>query len=480
MRLFGESEGRDRELEYATDKLGPLPTDPDYPDELRAGVTRGIFEVRDPVEDREETGKPMPPLETADVAIIGGGPAGSALGCYLSQAGVRNVILEKQRHPRPHVGESLVPSTTRVFREIGFLPAMERAGFIRKYGASWHSFRHGRQFDIWFKEFPQPGVGQDYTYHVDRGRFDQLLFEHARDRGSRVEEEAHVVDVLFAGGRAVGVRYLQDGEAREIHAPCVVDASGRSCVIGSRMKWKRKDPAFDQFAMHAWFEDVRRGRGPSADFIHIYFLPVERGWAWQIPITGSITSMGVVADRTVFRQSKGRKENWFQQMVLTNTALASALESARQVTPLRLEADYTYNMERFTGDGFLLVGDAARFVDPIFSSGVSVALQGARFASEAIVKALSAGDVEERLHNYERRLRSGVDIWYEFIVLYYRLMHLFTHFIQDPDYRMQLLQLLQGDVYDRGQVPVLDRMREIIQVVENTPGHVWKPYLAEV
>ncbi len=357
---------------------------------------------------------------------------------------------------------------------------MEREGFVKKDGASWHSTTRGSEFALWFREYPQPGVDRDYSYHVDRSRFDHLLFHHAQQLGSRTLQGALVKEVVFEDGHAVGVRYVHRGREKVLNARCVVDASGRSCTLGTQLRWKQKDPLFDQFAVHAWFNEVERGTRETADFIHIYFLPVKRGWAWQIPITKTTTSIGVVADRSMVRESRGRHGEWFRQMVSTSPDLRRATAGAIQATSFRIEAEYSYSMQRFTGDGFLLIGDAARFVDPIFSSGVSVACHSARFASESLTRALAKGDViAERLQPYENRLRAGVDIWYEFICLYYRLMHLFTHFITDPDYRLQIVRLLQGDVFDRGSVPVLDRMREVIRTVEETPGHIWKPSLGD-
>ena len=420
-------------------------------------------------------------MDTTDVVIIGGGPAGSVLGCYLASAGIDTVILEKVRHPRPHVGESLVPSTTRIFKEIDFLSTMEKEGFVKKYGAAWHSVARNSEIAIRFSEYRQPGVDQDYTYHVDRGRFDQLLFLHARASGAKVLEDAHVREVHFESGRAVGVTFSANGLKKRLNAHCVVDASGRACVLGTRLRLKQKDPLFDQFAVHSWFQGVRRGTGETRDFIHIYFLPVKRGWAWQIPITDKITSMGVVTDKSVFRRSKGRLETWFRETAATSPDLANALRGATRVRPYRPEADYSYSMKRFTGDGFLLIGDAARFVDPIFSSGVSVACYSARFASQVLLEALAERDVTRaRLSTYEARLRAGVDIWYEFIRLYYKLMHLFSYFIEDPRYRHQIHQLLQGEVYDRSSAPVLDRMKRVIRTVEKTPGHIWQPFLTDI
>ncbi|MFU8772576.1 MAG: NAD(P)/FAD-dependent oxidoreductase [Anaerolineales bacterium] len=145
-----------------------------------------------------------------DVIIIGGGPAGSAMGSLLSKAGIKNIILESANHPRPHVGESMVTSSTRVFKEIGFLPVMEREGFVHKFGASWHA-PNGKEFAIEFGEFPQEGIDQDYTYHVDRSKFDLLMLKHAESLGTKVYQGVHVKKILFEGSKAVGVRAVVAG-----------------------------------------------------------------------------------------------------------------------------------------------------------------------------------------------------------------------------------------------------------------------------
>ena len=402
----------------------------------------------------------------ADVVIIGGGPAGSTMGSYLSKAGINNVILESATHPRPHVGESLVPSTTRIFDEIGFLETMEREGFPKKFGASWHPISAKGEFEIVFAEFPQPGVKQDHTYHVDRAKFDHLLLHHAKSLGSTVIQGAPVKEVLMEGGRACGVRVDVGGESVNIPAKVVVDASGRRTLLGSQLRLKQKDEIFNQFAVHAWFENVNKGDTQSRNFIHIYFLPVERGWVWQIPITEEISSVGVVTEREVFRGSRKDVEAWFNSYICSTPNLASAMQDARRINDFKSEGDYSYKMDKFVGDGYVLIGDAARFVDPIFSSGVSVATYSAKFAAECIVKGFETGDFSEAaMKPYEQRLKNGTNIWYEFIRLYYKVLPIFTYFIREKDYRHQVLQLLQGEVYDRQDAPVLTAMREFIASV---------------
>jgi FADH2 O2-dependent halogenase len=415
-----------------------------------------------------------------DVIIIGGGPAGAAMGSFLSRAGIQNVILETANHPRPHVGESMVTSSTRIFEELGFLETMEKEGFVRKYGASWHD-HSGREAGIRFEEFPQAGINQPYTYHVDRSKLDLFLLKHAESLGSKVIQGVQVKQVLFDGDQTCGVRVGIAGQEVDLPARFVVDASGRGTVLGRQLNIKKMDAIFNQYAVHAWFEDLDRGTGESWDYIHIYFLPVERGWAWQIPITETITSVGIVAEREIFRTANKDIEGYFNNYVQSNPALAKAMAPARRVNEWKTEGDYSYSMQNFVGNGWLMVGDAARFVDPIFSSGVSIALYSAKYASETIKAAFDSNDLSaDFLKTYETRLRSGVSVWYEFIRLYYRLLPLFTHFIRSKKYRIEVLKLLQGEVFDRSEVDVLNAMRQYIEVVEKNENHVFHKALADI
>jgi len=415
-----------------------------------------------------------------DVIIIGGGPAGSAMGCYLSKAGIQNMIIERSVYPRPHVGESMVTSSTRVFKDIGFLEVLEREGFVHKFGASWHP-PTGKEFAIEFREFPQEGIDQDYTYHVDRSKFDLLMLKHAEQLGSKVYQGVLVKQVLFEGNQATGVRVNIGDQEVDLHSRFVVDASGRNTLLGNQLRIKEKDPVFDQYAVHAWFTNVNRSATGASDFIHIYFLEIERGWVWQIPITDQITSIGVVADKRVFRESSQDYEQYFYSKLSTNVDMVKAMQDAVRINEFKVEGDYSYSLNKFVGDHYLCIGDAARFVDPIFSSGVSVALYSAKYASETICKAFETGDFSaEALMPYETRLRGGVNIWYEFIRLYYKLLPLFTHFIQSKNHRLEVLRLLQGEVYDRKDAPVLDAMRDYIRKVEQSKNHLLSSRLTKI
>ena len=429
-----------------------------------------------------------------DVAIIGGGPAGSSMASYLARAGVSCAVFERELFPRPHVGESLVPSSTRVFRELGFLEQMEEHRFPRKFGAVWTAAEGARAYShdweglaadchaaIRFEEREQAGVDQNYTYHVDRGKFDLLLLQHASRLGASVHEGLAITNVDLSDSSRPRLRFNLGRKSSSVTARLVIDASGRRTLLGNRLKLKVMDPVFDQFAIHSWFESFDRGASDQADYIHVHFLPISNSWIWQIPITDSITSLGVVTQKRNFAKSRASREDFFWECVASRPELLARLEASRQMRAFTSEGDYSYAMREICGDGFLLIGDAARFVDPIFSTGVSIALNSARLAHGDVIRALESGDTAKAsFANYEATIQRGIKNWYDFISVYYRLNVLFTAFITDGRYRLDVLKLLQGDVYDEEQPPVLLKMREIVSEVERNPKHPWHKLLGDL
>jgi 1H-pyrrole-2-carbonyl-[peptidyl-carrier protein] chlorinase len=396
-----------------------------------------------------------------DVVIIGAGPAGLALGCYLSKAGISNLIVEKATHPRPHVGESLMPSTVRVLRDIDFLPTMEAADFVRSDGVVYHPLDGAQPIEIAYSEFPQEGVLQDHTYHVDRSKFDLLLLKHAEALGSQILQGLPVTEVVFdEQARATGVKVEVAGHAMEISARIVVDASGRATHLGRQADLREEDRELKQFSVHAWFVDVDRGEEKTAGYTQVFFLPVRRGWAWQAPLSAEITSIGVVADRDSFKESGLGAEDFFDACLLSNPALSRAVRVAGRINFLKGDANYTYRLTHICGDGWMAIGDAARFVDPIFSSGVGVAMHSAKFAAEQITLALEKGDTTRAcLAPYEEKMFAGAEIAADFTRVFYDSLPAFTHFVQSNDHRLEVLRLLQGEIFNRNEAPVLAEMK---------------------
>lgn len=433
-----------------------------------------------------------------DIGIIGGGPAGSSLAAYLAKAGVKCVVFERELFPRPHVGESLVPSSTRVFNDLNFLDKMEEAKFPRKYGAAWTANDQSKAYyDMdWdglspdchagfrFEEREQPGVNKNYTYHVDRGKFDLLLLQHANELGATVYEGVKVTGVDFSSELPV-VNFKMGRKEMGVSVRMVADASGRHTILGNQLKLKIQDPVFDQYAIHSWFGGFDRGAAARSneelDFIHIHFLPISNTWVWQIPITHDVTSIGVVTQKSNFAGSKQGREEFFWESVGSRPRIAEALRKSERIREFKAEGDYSYAMKQICGDRFVLLGDAARFVDPIFSTGVSIALNSSRFAHKDILGALERNDFSRAsFKTFEDTITRGTKNWYDFITVYYRLNVLFTYFVTDKRYRLDVLKLLQGDVYDEAAPPVLEKMRNMVADVEQNPKHIWHSLLGDL
>jgi FADH2 O2-dependent halogenase len=404
----------------------------------------------------------------ADVIIIGGGPAGSVLASFLGLNGYRALLLEKEIHPRDHVGESITPSTNPIFHKIGFLPKMEDAGFVHKPGACWTAPRApvGKFVSIRLGEFPPPGALQLYTYNVERDVFDTMLIRHANECGAKVLQGVSVQKVLFDGDRAIGVRAkVTDGWERDLYARFVVDASGRRCVLANQLGLRLKDPVFNQFGIYTWFRGVEPNPPGYEGFLFLHFLGLERAWAWQIPMRDGVCSVGVVTDKADFQKSGRTHDEFFESLVARNSSLAFNMRNARRVKPWWIEGDYSYKIERFVGNGWLLIGDALRFVDPIFSTGVDVASYSAMYAFEAIDAACKGDDEPRVFKEYERRVGAGVDAWYDLIALFYKLQNLFTSFAIKRRFRERVVRILQGNLY---MPESLDRAREMIALMQDS------------
>jgi flavin-dependent dehydrogenase len=418
-----------------------------------------------------------------DAVIIGGGPAGSALGTYLAKAGRKVVILEKDIHPRDHVGESLVPSTNMVFQELGIFDKIKEAGFVPKPGSAWNSPRSAlwKFIEVWLFSVDMPGNQQPFTFHVERDVLDTMLLRHAHDSGAKVLQGVKATDVLFEDGRAVGVRaQAMDGWDRDLRARVVVDASGRRCFLASQLGLKKKDPNFNQFCVYTWYTGVKPPPDRLVGFGLFYFLGLPKAWGWQFQLRDDKWSIGVVADKADFQRTGKDYGEYFDSMVRRNRTFTYAMKDAERIRPWWVEGDYSYKVDRFAGPGWLLAGDALRFVDPIFSSGVDVALYSAKYASEALEESWSTGDEAAAFARFEDRVTKGVDVWYDMIEAFYRLQNLLSWFAVRKRWREKLTGALQGNPYDpvtqeRSRI-LLDAMNESYDRVMKDPNNLLRPW----
>ena len=318
-----------------------------------------------------------------DAVIVGGGPAGSTAGAYLAQAGMRVLIVEKERFPRFHIGESLMPVANSVLRETGAWDKVERAGFVRKYGAEFHvGNRSALPRHVEFAQGMVPGL--EYTYQVERSRFDLLLLEHAAELGCTVRQETRVTAVRPTSHDGYEVTLGTAGET--VRCAYLIDASGRDRLFDKPIATAPIHPALDKrIALYGHFTGVRRTAGQAGG--NIVITRHADGWGWIIPLDDERTSVGVVVPTERLRASRSKPEAVFRQVLAESEKMGRAMEGAESLGAFHATADYNYRARRFVSPRMMLVGDAACFLDPMFSTGVFLALFSAKLASEEIIRA---------------------------------------------------------------------------------------------
>lgn len=405
-----------------------------------------------------------------EVVVIGGGPAGASAAILLRQKGHRVLVLEREKFPRFMVGESLLPAAWDMWEKLKVRTAVEAMDYPTKRGVLFKitDTTGTHEFLVRTDEYPEYFV-HPFTFHVDRASFDQLLLSRAREEGATVMEGCEVEDVLFEGERAVGVAYRDpDGTRREIRAQVVVDASGRSTVIASKLRRRYPHPKLLKVAYYTHYENAGRRLaedGSTVTDIH----STEGGWIWVIPLRDRVSSVGVVLDAKYVQEHKGGPQVLFDRAIANDPQISDWLAGAKQCFKLKHVSSISYLSDSFVGDGFVMIGDAAMFLDPIFSAGVMLAMRGADLASEAISAALAAGDVSaKRFASYEEKIRRPVEKMHKIITNWYDIMasrnrnHVFRLSQTAPLLRRQLVILLSGG-YDKADMDAFLAERERVE-----------------
>lgn len=330
---------------------------------------------------------------TWDVIVIGGGPAGSTAANLLAARGRRVLVLEKDVFPRHHIGESLLPGLSPLFVRLGVEGTLKKAGFFVKTGGSYIWGRSKTPWSISFADLAEaPGymVGREETWawHVERARFDTMLLSAARRRGAVVRQPAVVTAVEPEGDsiRSLTVRG-EGGGSERLTARSYLDATGQAGLLAGKLGWRRYDSQLRHLAVYTYFEGARLFAGPRHQ--HIFIENIKDGWVWFIPLSETRVSVGVVTSLSQAPRVREGMEAFFLSRLARTREASRRVKAARRVEPFRLERDWSYRSRRFAGENFLLAGDAAAFIDPLLSYGVTLAMHSAELAADCLEGALA-------------------------------------------------------------------------------------------
>jgi len=383
-----------------------------------------------------------------DVLVVGGGPAGSTVAALLAQRGERVVLVEKDKHPRFHIGESLLPLNLPLIEKLGVADEVKRIGIV-KYGAEFVSPTHKKKSvkfefaNAWDKNFP-------YAYQVRRSEFDHILLKNAASKGATVVEECRVSDVEFLGPQQ-GVRVkgqTSQGESRRWRAKFLVDATGRDTLLANRFGFKQRNPRHASAAMFAHFTGAKRLSGKEEGNITVFWF--DRGWIWFIPLADGATSIGAVASPQYFKARKSDMTKFFMDTIALAPDLIERLKDAKMVSPVTATGNYSYKCACMTGDNYIMLGDAFAFVDPLFSTGVYLAMNSAFLGADVVSTCLHEPAKKELAYkSFEAEIRRAIDIysWYIQRAPTPAMRHLLM--VKRNVFRIEeaVLSVLAGDVF---------------------------------
>jgi len=392
----------------------------------------------------------MDQTKKPSVIVIGGGPSGATASTLIAQRGHHVRLFERETFPRFHIGESLIPQTYWVLQRLNMLDKMKGSHFVRKYSVQFVG-SSGRLSEPFFFLDHKPHESSQ-TWQVRRSEFDQMLLDNAREHGVDVQQGVRVLEVLFEGERAVGVR-LQDeagGNERIEKADVIVDASGQSSLIMGKLGLREWDQMLKKAAVWTYWEGAHRDTGHDEGATIVLQIEGKKGWFWYIPLHENIISVGAVADYDYLFKNRDTKdfEKLYHEEVDKCPAVKQRIGNAKRVAPYRAAKEYSYRSKRAAGDGWVLVGDAFGFLDPLYSSGVLLALKSGQLAADAICEGLAKGDTSaKQLGSWEEDYVRGMERMRSLVCAYYAGFSFGKFVSQHPNRKGDLTDLLIGDLF---------------------------------
>ena len=398
------------------------------------------------------------------VIVIGGGPAGSTAATLIAQHGYSVRLFEREYFPRFHIGESLIPETYWILERLKMLPKMKGSHFVKKYSVQFVSASGRLSEPFYFVDHKPHECSQ--TWQVRRSEFDYLMIENAREQGVAVEEGVRVLEVLFDGSRAVGVRHQDEaGPERFESADVIVDASGQSSMIMSRLGLREWDPLLKKAALWTYWKGAYRDEGRNEGATMVLQTSTKNGWFWYIPLHDDILSVGVVSSHEYLFKNRADKDHetiYFEE-VDNCPGVKPRIANAERVSPFFAAKEYSYRSRQAAGDGWALVGDALGFLDPLYSSGVLLALKSGQLAADAIAEGLAKGDTSAaQLRKWEPGYFQGMDRMRRLVCEYYDGFNFGRFVRRHPEHKGTITDLLIGDLFKDSVdevFPLIDAMK---------------------
>lgn len=404
-----------------------------------------------------------------DVIVVGGGPAGATVATLVAEYGHRVLLLEREESPRFHVGESLVPETYWTLKRLGVLDWLRKSGSPKKHSVQFVTESGKVTAPFYFDDYKQHESSQ--TWQVVRGEFDAMLLDNAESKGAVVRTDAQLRDVIFEEGRAVGVRVRllsekkssaknNENSVREIRSQVVVDATGQSAFLATRLGLKVTDPQLKMGSVWSYFKGAQRDEGRDEGATIIMQTAEKRSWFWYIPLANDVVSVGCTGriSDLFTAETRGQSEQIFQNELARCSAMQQRLASGTRCTDYFVTRDYSYRSSQAAGDGWVLVGDAFGFIDPVYSTGVFLALKSGEFAADAIHAALVQNDCSAAMLGcWQEKYTTGLELFKKLVLTFYQPGFSFGTFLRDyPQYRSNVIDILIGDVYKPGVGEMFD------------------------
>ncbi len=411
--------------------------------------------------------------DTYDVIVIGGGPAGSTTAALVAEHGHRVLLLERARFPRFQIGESLMPGTYWSFKRLGVLEKLKKSAYVRKYSVQFFG-ASGRGSAPFYFHRHDPHESS-VTWQVLRSEFDRMMLENAREKGACVRQGAAVQEVLFDGDRAFGVRTKSgDGNLQDLHARVVVDATGRSALISRKLGIKTEEPTLKKASLFTHFERGSRDEGIDEGATLILHTRTKDAWFWYIPLAGDVVSVGVVGDIGYLVQKReGTPQEIFEEELDRCPPMKDRLERARQLFPMKVTSDFSYRARSVSGAGWVLVGDAYGFLDPVYSSGVFLALKSGEMAADAIHEAILNDDFSaKQLGKWGDVFIPGMEAIRKLVYAFYTKEFSFSRFLEaHPECLDGIVDILSGKIYINDVTPIFGPMGKMCDLPEDVDDY---------